>query len=181
MGKALYNENTALFHPVTDQPYPQVLDVDVKSMKKKSLQFLALVVACGIVLILISFVDLSSSSKSTSFIDSFARYFGICAIITAVVYVYFLIINTGRAVSRIVLYPTGFYINNDQFYNDGNMQVTIKPFMPLAGLADNVYITVRSSTGTKKYWFGVKGDTKAEVARAAVRSALAQLYPPIQL
>ena len=80
-----------------------------------------------------------------------------------------------------MLYPTGFYINNDQFYNDGNMKVTIKTFMPLAGLADNVYLTVRSSTGTKKYWFGVKGDTNAEALRSQVRGALAQLTPPIQL
>lgn len=181
MGKALYIENSVSFQAVTDQPYPQVLDVDVKSMKKKSLQFLALVVGCGILLILISFVDLDSSSKSTGFIDSFARYFGICALITVVVYAFLLFINTNRAVSRIVMYPTGFYINNDQFYNDGTMKVTIKTFLPLAGLADNVYLTVSSSTGTKKYWFGVKGDQKAEAARSAVRSALAQLNPPIQL
>ncbi|MBR5417818.1 MAG: hypothetical protein IK109_07300 [Clostridiales bacterium] len=180
MGKAQYNENTASFHPLTDQSYPLGLDVDVKSMKKKSLQFISLVVICGVLLILISFIDLSSSPESTSFIDSFARYFGICALITAIVFVCLLIYNSGRAVSRIVLYPTGFYINNDQFYNDGNMKVTIKTFMPLAGLADNVYLTVRSSMGTKKYWFGVKGDTNAEAVRSLVRSALAQLTPPIQ-
>ena len=181
MGKALYNENSASFHAVTDQPYPQVLDVDVRSMKKKSLQLLAFVVGCGVLLILISFVDLSSSSGSSDYLNSFSRYFGICAIITAIGYAYFLFINTGRAVSRIVMYPTGFYINNDQFYNDGTMKVTIKTFLPIAGLADNVYLTVRSSTGTKKYWFGVKGDTNAEAARSAVRSALVQLIPPIQL
>ena len=181
MGKALYNENSVTFQTVTDQPYPQVLDVDAKAMRKKSLQFLALIVGCGVLLILVSFVDLDSSSKSTSFLDSFARYFGICALITVVVYAFILLYNTSRAVSRIVMYPTGFYINNDQFYNDGTMQVTIKTFLPIAGLADNVYLTVSSSTGTKKYWFGVKGDTNAEAARSAVRSALAQLYPPIRL
>lgn len=181
MGKALYNEISVSFQAVTDQPYPQLLEVDVKSMRKKSLQLLSVVAVCGVLLILISFVDLSSSSGSSDYLNTFSRYCGIGALVVTVGYVYFVFVNSGRAVNRIVMYPTGFYINNDQFYNDGTLKVTIKPFMPIAGLADNVYLTVSSQYGTKKYWFGVKGDQSAETARTAVRSALSQLYPPISL
>ena len=158
MGKALFNENpvSVSFETLPGQEYPKVLDMDVTAMKKKVIQLLSVVTVCGALLVLIGF----SMPDFT-----FARTFGI--------------INLKRAVSRITIEQNGFSVNNDHFVNDGMLKVTIKPFFPIAGAADNVYLTVFSSTGKYKYWFGVKEDETAKAARSAVKSALSQLAPPI--
>ena len=179
MGKDLFDDYSVYFEPVTDQAYPKVLDVDVRSMKKKSLQFLAVVFVCGILLTVISYTNADKSVDTVMY--SISRYLGICTIITAAVYGYFLYRNINRAVNRIMIDQNAIYINNDQFVNDGTLKVTISTFLPIGGLADNVYMKVRSSAGTRKYWFGVKGDEKADAARAAVKNALSVLYPEIRL
>ena len=102
-------------------------------------------------------------------------------LLTTVGYGVILFFNMRRAVNRIVIEENGIYVNNDHFINDGTMRVTIEPFLPFAGLADNIYLRVICSSGVKKYWFGVKGDEKADAARKSVKSALALLNPPIRL
>lgn len=172
MGKALFNENpvSVSFETLPGQEYPKVLDMDVTAMKKKVIQLLSVVTVCGALLVLIGF----SMPDFT-----FARTFGILVILTSVGYFTVLFINLKRAVSRITIEQNGFSVNNDHFVNDGMLKVTIKPFFPIAGAADNVYLTVFSSTGKYKYWFGVKEDETAKAARSAVKSALSQLAPPI--
>ena len=179
MGKDLFDDYSVYFEPVTDKAYPKVLELDVKSMKKKSLQFLAVVLVCGILLIVMSFVNVDKSVDSV--IYSLSRYLGICAIITAIGYGYVLYRNINRAVSRILIDENSIYINNDQFVNDGTLKVSISTFLPIGGLADNVYLKVSSSAGTRKYWFGVKGDEKADAARSAVKNAFSILSPEIRL
>ena len=144
MGKALFNENpvSVSFETLPGQEYPKVLDMDVTAMKKKVIQLLSVVTVCGALLVLIGF----SMPDFT-----FARTFGILVILTSVGYFTVLFINLKRAVSRITIEQNGFSVNNDHFVNDGMLKVTIKPFFPIAGAADNVYLTVFSSTGKYKY------------------------------
>ncbi len=172
MGKALFDENSVFFETLPDQAYPKVLDVDVNSMKKKSMRLLCVVLVCGVLLTVIGF--------GTNYYP-ISKYFGVVVLLTTLVYAVILFFNVRRAVSRIVIEENGIYVNNDHYINDGTMKVTIEPFLPFAGLADNIYMKVISSSGVKKYWFGVKGDEKANAARTAVKSALSMLSPSIRL
>lgn len=106
------------------------------------------------------------------------RRFGVgCVVIVAVMFV-MLLINTGRVVESVRIERDGFYINADFYELDGT-KVKIAPFLPFAGKADNIYITVKSGGKKKKYWAGCNEDIHASARRDQVKSELKKLSPDL--
>ena len=162
-------ENNEMFEQQNE--YPKTIDFDAGIMKKNAAKMLG--VAAGISVLMVALTFLMNEP-----IFYLLRRFGVgCVVIVAVMFV-MLLINTGRVVESIRTERDGFYINADFYELDGT-KVKIAPFLPFAGKADNIYITVKSGGKKKKYWAGCNEDIHASARRDQVKSELKKLSPDL--
>ena len=154
-----------------DKEYPKFIDFDYDSMKKTAAKYLGMVAGISVLLIVAGFV-----MNDRFFV--FFRRFGVLSLITAGVMFVILLVNSGRVVKTVRIETDGFFVNDDH-YDISGTTVKIAPTLPIAGKADNIYITVKSAGKKKKYWAGCNDDPHAEARRDRMKSELARLSPTI--
>ena len=133
----------------------KTVEFNVDDMKKNQLKLLAVVLIIGALL-----VPLSKIAGLP-----FGLELGVIVLITVIGYLLVLFFNVRRAAHRVVFTMTGFYVNNDWYAFSDMYKIEVKPFLPIAGQADNIYLTVYRNNFKRRYWVGVKGDPTAESAR----------------
>ena len=147
--------------------YPKNIEFDSDGMKKTSAKMLATVTGISVLIIALSFL-------MNDHFFYYVRRFGVLCLVVSVGMFVMLLINMGRCVRSVSINRDGFYINDD-FYELEGTTVKIAPFLPFAGKADNIYITVKSAGRKKKYWAGCNDDVRAAARRDQMRNELARL------
>ena len=143
----------------------KTVEFNVDEMKKNQLKLLVAVVIIGALLVPVS--------KLAGL--PFGLELGVIVLITVIGYLIVLFFNLRRAARRVVFTTTGFYVNDD-WYAFGDMyKIEVKPFLPFAGQADNIYLTVRRPNFKRRYWVGVKGDPAAAAARQEILLEIGKL------
>ena len=151
--------------------YPKFIDFDPALMKQTSLKYIGIVAGLSVLMVAVAFLI------NDSYFRLF-RGFGVMTLAVAAIMFVILQINCGRVVKTITIEQNGFYINDD-YYDIEGTSVKIAPFLPIAGKADNIYITVKSNNKTKKYWAGCNDDIPAAARRDRFKSELVRLSPTL--
>ena len=136
----------------------KTVEFNVDEMKKNQLKLLAVVVIIGALLVPVS--------KLAGL--PFGLELGVIVLITVIGYLIVLFFNLRRAARRVVFTTTGFYVNDDWYAFADMNKIEVKPFLPFAGQADNIYLTVRRHNFKRRYWVGVKGDPSADASRQEI-------------
>lgn len=155
-----------------EENYPKYVDFNPEEMKNEQIKYLVLVLVLGLVMFFLSFLP------GEAFFDTF-KLFGVAVVITAIIMFVMLGINSTRAVRTVLIEQDKFTVNNDVFVLDSSTEVKIAPRFGFAGKADNMYLTIKSRAGSRKYWVGISADINAGAARAKLQTELVRLSPTL--
>ena len=150
------------------EEYPKYFDFKVREMSVPVAKYLGLLLFLGIVMFLIT-----AFSEQGYF--RIYRLMSECVILTAVILFVMLGININRVAKTVIIEKDCFYVNGDRFPIDDTTKVKIAPLLPVAGKADNIYLRVKSKSGTKKYWVGVLADPDSSITRDNIKTELIRL------
>jgi len=153
---------------VQEEEYPKYIDFNPKEMQGPVARYLALIGVIGLIFTVLSF------ATSQPYFFPY-KIMSVGVMITVGIMALVFAINTTRTVKTVMIEKDCFYVNNDRYPIDDTTKVKIAPVLPVAGKADNIYLTVKSKAGNKKYWVGVVADPDSSVAREKIKTELIRL------
>ena len=155
-----------------EENFPKYIDFNVEDMKNEQIKYLVLILGLGILMFFLSFLP------GESFFYTF-KLFGASVVLSAIIMFVMLGINSARAVRTVVIEQDKFTVNSDVFVLDSSTEVKIAPRFGYAGKADNIYLTVKSRAGSRRYWVGIVADISAGAARAKLQNELVRTFPTL--
>ena len=155
-----------------EENFPKYIDFNVEEMKNEQIKYLVLILGLGILMFFLSFLP------GESFFYTF-KLFGASVVLSAIIMFVMLGINSARAVRTVVIEQDKFTVNGDVYIPDVSTEVRIGSRFGYAGKADNIYLTVKSRAGSRRYWVGIVADISAGAARAKLQNELVRTFPTL--
>ena len=87
-------------------------------------------------------------------------------------------VNSTRTASVVVIDNDHFLVNEDRYEIEGT-KIKIAPAVPFAGGSNNIYLTVKTKEGSKKYWVGAKSDKAAAIVADDIKAELKKISPAL--